>query len=380
MNEYTPFVFGIKAEGDTFTDRREETEILRQNFIHGVNTIIISPRRMGKTSLVEKVADGFQSSDLRIAKMDAFACRSERDFTSAFATAVIKATSTKFEEWIANAKTLLAHLVPRISIGPDPMNEFAISFEYDKTPESLEDVLSLPERFAEKNECKIVVCIDEFQQIGEFSNSLTFQKKLRTIWQHQKHVSYCLYGSKKHMMDNIFLNSSCPFYRFGDLIYLKKISKTDWVPFIQERFLATGKHISEELATKICDYTECYSSYVQQLAWFVWLKTDIIATEENLSFAVDRLLDANESLFIQMTESISEYQMNFLHALADGVHTGFSQQEVLNKYRYGTSANINRIKKSLMERDMIDITRPHHIEISDPILKLWLKRRIWNGF
>ena len=380
MREKIPFVFGIQAEGENFTDRKEETEILRQNFIYGVNTIIISPRRMGKTSLVDKVSSIVVSKDLLVAKIDAFACRSEQDFCNAFATAVIKAASTKFEEWVANAKTFLAHLVPKISFGPDNLNDFSLTLEYDNIPDKLEEVLALPERFAEKSGQRMVVCIDEFQQIGEFSNSLIFQKKLRSVWQHQKHVSYCLYGSKKHMMDKIFLNSKYPFYRFGDLMYLKKISKQDWIPFIQERFELTGKHISKELAEKICDYTECYSSYVQQLAWFVWLKTNTEATQHDFTYAVERLLDSNESLFIQMTESISEYQMNFLHALADGIENGFSRQVIMKKYRYGTSANVSRIKQSLMEKDLIDKPKPNHIEISDPILKLWLKHRIWKSF
>jgi len=378
MSEYTPFVFGVKAEGETFTDRREETEILRQNFLHGINTIIISPRRMGKTSLVDHAAEVTISPELRIARMDAFACRSERDFADAFATAVIKATSTKLDELIETAKTFLSHLVPKVSLSPDPMNEFSLSVDYDNSTRTLDEVLALPQRIAERNGYRIVVCIDEFQQIGEMPDSLTFQKKLRTVWQHQRNVSYCLYGSKKHMMEKIFLNSSYPFFRFGDLMYLKKISKEDWVSFIRDRFSLSGKEISEELAGKICDYTECYSSYVQQLAWFVWLHSETTATEHDFAFAIKRLLDANEALFIQMTESLSEFQMNFLHAISDGITTGFSRQEVLGKYRIGTSANINRLKKSLAERDLIETTTANHIEISDPVLKLWLRRRIWG--
>ena len=377
MNELTPFVFGVKAEGEVFTDRKEETEILRQNFTHGINTIIISPRRMGKTSLVDKVAGIVACDEIRVARMDAFACRSERDFANAFVTAVIKATSTRLDEWIQNTKTFISHLVPKISFGPDPMNELSISVDYNDFPNGLDEMLSLPEKVASKCGYRIVVCIDEFQQIGEMNDSLTFQKKLRTVWQHQKHVTYCLYGSKKHMMENIFLNSSCPFYRFGDLFYLRKISREDWVAFICDRFEKTGKSISEELAGTICDMTERYSSYVQQLAWFLWLRTESDACREDLEIAVNRLLDANESLFIQMTESLSEYQMNFLRALTDGVTSGFSTQNVLDKYRLGTSANINRLKKSMKEKDLIDSPRANCIELSDPILKLWLKKRIF---
>ena len=44
-----PFVFGVATSGDNFTDRVKETERLVSNFRHGVNTVLISPRRIGKT-------------------------------------------------------------------------------------------------------------------------------------------------------------------------------------------------------------------------------------------------------------------------------------------------------------------------------------------
>ena len=97
-NFETPFVFGVRVEGDTFTDRKEETERLKANFNYGINTILISPRRMGKTSLVDKVCSLVKSDDIKIAHIDAFGCRSEIDFINAFATAVVRATSTKWED------------------------------------------------------------------------------------------------------------------------------------------------------------------------------------------------------------------------------------------------------------------------------------------
>ena len=47
-----PFVFGKVADGMNFTDRDEDTTNLVNNLLGLVNTIIISPRRWGKTSLV----------------------------------------------------------------------------------------------------------------------------------------------------------------------------------------------------------------------------------------------------------------------------------------------------------------------------------------
>lgn len=338
-----PFVFGVRVEGDVFTDRREETERLKMNFLYGVNTILISPRRMGKTSLVDKVCSLVANDEIKIARMDAFGCRSEQDFINAFATAVIRATET----------------------------------EYNASNQTTEEVLQLPELIAKEKGIRLVVCIDEFQQVGEFPDSLTFQKKLRGVWQLHNQVSYCLYGSKKHLMETMFQNASYPFYRFGDFFYLGKISEDDWVAYICERFEKTGKRIAPELAREICQVTDRYSSYVQQLSWFVWLKTREEAQTEDVQFAIDRLLDANEPLFIQQTEELSSYQMNFLRAIIEGVHTGFTQSAILTKYRLGTAANIVRLKKSLTAKDLIAISSPKTLELSDPILALWLKRRVF---
>ena len=376
----SPFVFGVQVEGDTFTDRREETERLKSNFIYGVNTILISPRRMGKTLLVDKVCSLVESENIKIARIDAFGCRSENDFINAFATAVVRATSNKWEEWMENAKVFLSRFVPKISFGQDPINDFSLSLEYNISNQMAEDVLRLPEVIAQSKGYRIVVCIDEFQQIGDFKDSLAFQKKLRGIWQLQSHVSYCLYGSKKHMMEQMFQNQSYPFYRFGDFFYLSKISEEDWVKYICQRFELTGKHISEELAREICLVTDRYSSYVQQLAWFVWLRTadSSEATLDDVEYGINCLLDACEPLFIQQTEDLSAYQMNFLHALANGVHNGFTQSAILKDYSLGTAANITRLKKALVDKDLIMATGPRYLEISDPILTLWLKKRVWK--
>ena len=81
--ENKPFIFGVATSGDNFTDREKETERLLLNFRHGVNTVLISPRRWGKTSLVQKVSRLAQSDNLKIVYIDIFSCRSDRDFYDA---------------------------------------------------------------------------------------------------------------------------------------------------------------------------------------------------------------------------------------------------------------------------------------------------------
>ena len=370
-----PFIFGVAASGENFTDRKNETARLLTNFRHGVNTVLISPRRWGKTSLVQKVAALAQSDDLRVVYLDIFSCRSDKEFYDAFASAVLRQTSSKWKEWVENAKSFLSRIRPKISFGSDSVAEFSVSLEMDPQSDDVAEILQLPEKIAQEKGVKIVVCIDEFQQIAEFKDSKTFQKRLRTVWQLQKNVSYCLFGSKKHLMNELFEKKSLPFYKFGDAIYLQRIPATDWVDYICERFKATGKTISPELAERVCVAVECHSSYVQQLAWLIWVNTDKIATEKDFEEAYRDILAQNTPLFEKLTENLSSYQMNFLRAIIDGVRKEFSAQEVVQKYKLGSSANVAIVKRALVKKELVEIEK-REVIISDPLLKAWLKQEL----
>ena len=373
--ENKPFIFGVATSGDNFTDRKSETARLLANFKHGINTVLVSPRRWGKTSLVQKVCNLAKSDDLKVVYLDIFSCRSDREFYDAFASAVLKQTSTKWDEWVENAKLFLSRITPKISFGTDPMTDFSVSLELNPKSDDITEILQLPEKIAQKKGCRIVICIDEFQQIAEFSDSKNFQKRLRTIWQLQKSVSYCLFGSKKHLMNELFEKKSLPFYKFGDAIYLQRIPTVDWVDYICGRFEATGKSISQELAQKVCDAVENHSSYVQQLAWLIWVNTDKVATEKDFEEAYKDILDQNTPLFEKQTENLSAYQINFLRAIINGVHKEFSTQEVIQKYRLGSSANVATVKRALIKKELIE-TEKREVAISDPLLKVWLQREL----
>lgn len=367
------FIFGVATSGENFTDRQNETKRLLLNFQQGINTVLISPRRIGKTSLVRKVCELAKSDDLKIVYLDIFSCRSDREFYDAFATAVLRQTSSKLEEWVDNAKRFLSRITPKFSIGTDPMTDFSVSLELNMKSEDVTDILQLPEKIASDKGIKIVICIDEFQQIAEFSDSKTFQKRLRTIWQLQQNVSYCLFGSKKHLMNELFERRSLPFYKFGDALYLQKIATEDWVKYICERFDATNKSISPSLAEKIAQKVDNHSSYVQQLAWLVWIHTDEVAAEENFEEAWQDLLDQNTPLFEKQTENLTGYQLNFLRAIIDGVSKEFTTKNVLEKYNLGTSSNVAIVKRALIKKELID-TEKKEIVISDIVLKEWLRR------
>ena len=135
-----PFVFGKSDEGTYFTDRAEDAKRLHANLTHGINTIIISPRRWGKTSLVKKVIEEIDRSDIKPVFIEIFQCKSEYEFYHAFASAVIKQTSSKLDEWVETAKTFLSNISPKFSFGSDPMNDFSLSFEWSPKDDTESDI------------------------------------------------------------------------------------------------------------------------------------------------------------------------------------------------------------------------------------------------
>lgn len=369
-----PFIFGSATSGEWFTDRESDTKRLSTNLMHGVNTILISPRRWGKTSLVHKVSKDINSAKIKVINIDVFSCRNDEDFYSLFAIETIKQTSNKWEEWVENAKRFLSGLVPKISFGIDPITDFQISLDFSN-PQQNEDVLNLPEKIANEKGVQIVVCLDEFQQIAEFNNSLHFQRKLRSAWQLHSNVTYCLYGSKQHLMAKLFSKQSMPFYKFGDVMYLQKISTSNWIDFICRRFEVTEKRISPELAKRVCVTVENHSSYVQQLAWLLWTRTDKYATDADFDAAYTDLLNQNSMLYYKYIDGLTNYQINFLHAIAEGVTSEFTKKDILKEYQLGTSANISRLKTALENKELIDISGKT-ISFNDPVFKLWFKKNV----
>ena len=347
----TPFIFGKIATEKNFTDREKETADLVQNFTSLINTIIISPRRWGKSSLVNKAAKlaMARDSNLRICHIDLFNVRSEEHFYSLLAQKVIAATSTKWEEAIESAKSFFSRLVPKISIGTDPTNEVSIDFDWEEIKRNPDEVLDLAEKIAKKKGLKIVICVDEFQNIAEFTDPDYFQKKLRSHWQLHQNVAYCLYGSKRHMMMEVFTDSSKPFYKFGNLMFLNKIE-------------------ASHLIAKLVDN---HPYYAQQLAQLSWLRTKDVCTVEIVREAHTALVEQLSLLFITITETLTTQQLNYLKALIAG-EKAISSTEVMHRYQISSTTSISRSKAALIKNDVLD-NKAGEISFQDPIYAYWLK-------
>ena len=368
-----PFIYGMSVDGDNFTDRELETQRLKLNFENGINSIIISPRRMGKTSLVKRVAEQIMDPQFKVIYMDIYKCRTEYDFYEKFAASIIESTATKMDQMLETAKEFILSITPKISYNPEPNTAFSLSLGITPKANSPEEILSLPERIAQKRGIHIIVCIDEFQQIGEFPDSITVQKRLRSVWQHQRNTSYCLFGSKKHLMSNLFYSRSLPFYQFGEMLFLKKIPTEKWVPFIVSRFASVGKQISEPLAAKICTSVDNYSAYVQQLAWNVLAVSSDTVTEESFLAGFEETLAQVSPLFVEQTLQLTTYQLNFIRAIAAGYHKDFGKKEVTSQFNLGVRSNLEKLQKAIVEREIVDYDETGY-SITDPLFEIWFKR------
>jgi len=213
-----PFTFGNLVHDDDFTNRIHESKRLVSNFESSINTILISPRRWGKSSLVLKASKQIRrnSKDIIICMMDLHNVRSEEQFYKLIATKVLQASSSRIDNIFEYARSFLGRFIPNLSFSPDLGTELQLSMDWDEVKKDPDDILDLAERIAVKLKKKLVLCIDEFQNISEFEDSTAFQRKLRSHWQLHQHVSYCLYGSKRHMLMEVFSSPSMPFYKFGD--------------------------------------------------------------------------------------------------------------------------------------------------------------------
>tara|TARA_R110002072_G_scaffold13357_5_gene55986 strand:+ start:607 stop:1731 length:1125 start_codon:yes stop_codon:yes gene_type:complete len=369
----SPFEFGEIVNNTHFVNREAEKLRLKRNLLSGINTLLISPRRWGKSSLVKQVSIETKESNVRFCFIDLFHIKDEKEFYQVLAEEVIKSTSSKLDDWISSVKKFFKHIKPSISLGSDPLNDFTLSFEATEHQENYREILDLANLIAKDKKLRVVVCIDEFQNLSRFNDPLLFQQRLRATWQTHKQVSYCLYGSKKHMMIELFENKSMPFYKFGDLMFLEKIETNHWVKYIQKQFNSTQKSISKSQAEWIVSTVKNHSYYVQQLSLIVWYKTQTKTKQSDLTKAEHDLLSQNAILFQREIERLSNPQIGYLEALCNGVES-FHSAEVINKYKLGSSSNVSRIKEALEKKEVIDTYADKPVFI-DPLFELWFSKK-----
>lgn len=370
----SPFQYGTLVDKENFVNRVEERKQLKELLGSGINVMLISPRRWGKSSLVKVAMDELMHEDkqVRVCYIDAFSIKTESEFYRIFAREVIACAASTLEKRLEDVRHFLKTVSPSITLKSTPTDTMSFDLKFELEERDVMEILKLPEKIAIAKSIRLIVCIDEFQQLAQLSGYRDLEGKMRSVWQKQQQVSYCFYGSKRHMMLDIFNNSSNPFYRFGQVLFLQKIKKEEWVPFIVNAFKRTNKEISKEQAEQLCDIVKCHSWYLQQLCYFVWSGTSDKVTDETIEMRTRQLIDTNMPMFMNDTENLTAAQTAMLRAVANGEYR-FNSISVVRKYELGSAQTITRNKRMLTERDFIEKEGELYV-FSDPVFELWFKR------
>lgn len=374
-NNISPFQFGTLATDENFIDRDADRALIKRLMMSHINVMLVSPRRWGKSSLVRRAMEELREEheEVRVCHIDAFSISSEAEFYRTFASKVIACASTTMERWVDDAKKFLNGVVPQIIVN-GPLNDFvAFDIKYVPRQQDKMSILQLPETLAEEKGLKIMVCIDEFQQLANLPEYKDLIGKMRSQWQRQQRATYCLYGSKRHMMVDIFNNANSPMYRFGQVVFLKKIPKGDWTAFIVRAFAGTGKSITRELAEKICDITVCHSWYIQQLCFFLWNLTAGEVEASTVDLALKQVININTPMFQNDTDALTISQRELLSAIANGERQ-LSSIKTRQRYNLGNPNTLVRNKRMLQERDIITLSSGTLVFV-DPIYRLWLRSK-----
>lgn len=368
-----PFIFGPIVSGRQFIDRKKELAKLRNNIGQGVHSVLISPRRWGKSSLVHYLSKKLsKDKSIKWVYINPFGLSDELEFFEEYIKAVLNVASSKLDDPGKLIHKFFRNIQPSITIGNDPKGDFKITLQRADMEKGFEEILDLPEKLALKKKKKLIICIDEFQYHERFKNPLLFQSRLEPVWQNHKEVIYILCGSKPHRMEKIFNTEGNPFFSFGEVIYLSKIKKKHFRRYIISTFEKSGKTIPKERADILIDIVDRNPYFVQQLARQVWIKRSEMVIESDIQDAVEEIIQQNSIWYFREVERMTGPQFNYLKAVVNK-EPNLSGQEVLREYKLGSSANVAKIKLVMEEREILDY-KNHYPEFLDPFLKLWIKK------
>lgn len=93
------FQYGTLVDKESFVNRVEERKQLKELLGSGINVMLISPRRWGKSSLVKVAMDELTQEDkhIRVCFIDAFSIKTEAEFYRIFAREVISCAASTLE-------------------------------------------------------------------------------------------------------------------------------------------------------------------------------------------------------------------------------------------------------------------------------------------
>ena len=372
-----PFQYGGIVEGTAFCNRKKELADLTRAVESGEKLFLYSERRLGKTSLVHAALRRLPKGGYAAAYIDLWPTDGEMSFVAATARAIAESMSSTAGQLLDVAKQLFSRLTPAVTADADgkPKVTFGLDMIGRPGPE-IEEVLAAPAKIAARGKRKVVIIFDEVQQVLEYESDLV-ERRLRSIIQKQQDVSYIFLGSRKHLIQKMFLDHSRPLYRAAGHYPLGSIGTAHWIPFIAGKFREGEKAITDDAIRAVCKLTEGHPFYTQHLCHALWELSEPgdSVTESLIESAMNVLLDRESYAYTALWESLALNQKRLLKGLASepaGVKP-FAGAFV-RRHGLGSASNSQRAVESLLNRDLIDRDNGSFL-ISDRFFRIWIGRR-----
>jgi len=374
-----PFRFGALARDESFTDRDDEIAELLSDARNGQDVVIFAPRRFGKTSLVDRVAQRLVGERVLVGQINLMRTPTKERLAEKLAATVyedIAGPLTRARDFAARIFRGL-RITPTMTLDPET-GALTFGFGAGHLPEdvdaTLERLFELVAQVAAERERAALLILDEFQEVIELDPQLP--KLLRSVLQEQPEVAHFYLGSKRHMMERIFNDENEPFWRSAKQLELGPIPPGPFGDFIERRFADTGRRIDPTVVAQILTITGGHPYATQELCYFLWEETPTrrAATAARLDAAVERVLRSEHTHFSLLWDRASANQKLVLQALAREPGHPFAE-DYRRRHALRAVSSTQKAVEALARDELVGRDRGR-AWIAEPFLAEWIRANV----
>ena len=341
--------------------------------------MIFAPRRFGKTSLVDRVAQRLVGDRVLVGQINLMRTPTKERLAEKLAATVyedIAGPLTRAKDFGARIFRGL-RITPTMTLDPET-GALSFGFGAGHLPEdvdaTLERLFELVAQVAAERERGALLILDEFQEVIELDPQLP--KLLRSVLQEQPEVGHFYLGSKRHMMERIFNDENEPFWRSAKQLELGPIPPGPFGDFIERRFADTGRRIDPTVVAQILTITGGHPYATQELCYFLWEETPTrrAATAERLDAAVERVLRSEHTHFSLLWDRASANQKLVLQALAREPGHPFAE-DYRRRHALRAVSSTQKAVEALARDELVGRDRGR-AWIAEPFLAEWIRANV----
>ena len=369
-----PFVVGKYVSDNYFCDREKETEFLRKQILNGRDVALISPRRMGKSGLIQHF---FNQSSIReeyyVFFVDIYSTTSLAEFVYLFGKEIYEQLKPQKTQWKEKFFQVISSF--RVGFKLDAMSGaplFDLGLGDIHAPQSTLDEIF---NYIDEADKPCIIAIDEFQQIGEYPEK-NVEALLRTQIQRCKKAQFVFSGSKRHLMNNMFNSPSKPFYQSVISMGLDPIPMDEYAKFALRMFEQRGKGLDVDVVNVVWRQFDGYTWYVQMVMNELFSMTEkgSQCDKTMIADAYANIIHVQESSYKNILSQLAPRQKVVLQAIAkEGNACNITSAKFIGKYNLGTASSVQAAVKSLVNNDLITVENGIY-RVSDYFFSTWLAK------